>query len=42
MVEVFAGEQVAFTHHIYQKPEYEVGILAQDARVEFYNVKIMK
>ena len=42
MVEVFAGEQAAFTYHIYKKPEYEVGLLAQDARVEFYNIRITK
>ena len=42
LIEVFAGEQVAFTHHIYRKPEFEVGIIAQDARVEFCNVKIAK
>lgn len=42
LVEVFAGEQAAFTYRVYAKPEYEVGILAQDARVEFYDIEIMK
>lgn len=31
MVEVFVGEQVAFTYRIFRKPEYELGLLAQDA-----------
>ncbi|MCC8065790.1 MAG: GH32 C-terminal domain-containing protein [Clostridiales bacterium] len=42
MVEVFAGEKVAFTYRVYQKPEYEIGILAQDARVEFYDIELVK
>lgn len=40
MVEVFVGEQVAFTYRIYAKPEFETGLLAQDARVEFYDIEI--
>ncbi|EOS27016.1 hypothetical protein C806_00608 [Lachnospiraceae bacterium 3-1] len=27
---------------VYAKPEYEIGILAQDAKVEFYDIEIMK
>ena len=42
MVEVFVAEQIAFTYRIYAKPEYELGILAQDAKVEIYDVEIMK
>lgn len=42
MIEVFVGEQVAFTYRIYAKPEYEVGLLDQDAKVEFYNISITK
>ena len=30
MVEVFVGEQVAFTYRIYAKPEFETGLLAQE------------
>ena len=42
MVEVFVGEQVAFTYLIFRKPEYELGLLAQDAKVEFANIAIRK
>ena len=42
MVEVFVGEQVAFTYRIFRKPEYEIGLLAQDAKVEFANIAIRK
>lgn len=42
MVEAFVGEQVAFTYRIYAKPEYELGLLAQDAKVEIYDVEITK
>ena len=42
MVEVFVGEQVAFTYRIFRKPEYELGLLAQDAKVEFANIAIRK
>lgn len=40
MIEVFVGEQVAFTYRIYAKPLYEVGLIAQDAKVEFYHISI--
>ena len=42
MVEAFIGEEVAFTYRIFEKPEYEVGLLAQDSKVEFYDIKITK
>lgn len=42
MVEAFIGDQVAFTYRVFAKPEYEVGLLAQDSKVEFYNIKITK
>ena len=42
MVEVFVGEQVAITYRIIRKPEYEIGLLAQDAKVEFANIAIRK
>ena len=42
MVEAFVGEQAAFTYRIYARPEYEIGILAQDAKVEFYDINIKK
>ena len=41
-LEVFVGEQVAFTYRIFRKPEYELGLLAQDAKVEFANIAIRK
>ena len=42
MVEAFIGEQVAFTYRIYAKPEFEIGLLAQDAKVEFYDLELLK
>ena len=42
MVEVFVGEQVAFTYRIFEKPAYEVGLLAQDSKVEFSNIEITR
>lgn len=42
MCEVFVGEQVAFTYRIYEKPQYEIGLIAQDAKVEYYGIKITK
>ena len=42
MVEVFVGEQVAFTYRIFRKPEAELGLLAQDAKAEFANIAIRK
>lgn len=42
MCEVFVGNTVAFTYRIYEKPEYEIGLIAQDAKVEYYGIKITK
>lgn len=42
MIEVFVGEQAAFTYRIYEKPLYETGLVAQDAKVEFYHIAISK
>lgn len=42
MVEAFIGEQVAFTYRSYAKADYEIGLLAQDAKVEVYDIKITK
>lgn len=38
MVEVFVGEQVAFTYRIFRKPEYEIGLLAagRESRIRKY------
>jgi beta-fructofuranosidase len=42
MVEVFIGEQVAFTYRIYAKPEYEIGYLVQDGDVQFEDISFRK
>lgn len=42
MVEAFVGEQIAFTYRKYAQAQYEVGLLAQDAKVEFYDISISK
>jgi len=42
IIEAFIGEQVAFTYRIYAETQYECGLMAQDARVEFYDIEIMK
>ncbi len=40
MVEVFIGEQVAFTYRIYEKPQFEIGYLVQDGVVDFKHIEI--
>ncbi|MDO4650817.1 MAG: GH32 C-terminal domain-containing protein, partial [Eubacteriales bacterium] len=40
MVEVFVGEQVALNYRIYAKPEFEIGLIAQDAKVEFSQITL--
>ncbi|MCC8107452.1 MAG: GH32 C-terminal domain-containing protein [Planctomycetes bacterium] len=40
MVEIFVGEKVAFTYRSYAKAEYEIGLLAQDASVGFYGIRL--
>ena len=42
MIEVFVAEQIAFTYRIFEKPAYEVGLLAQDSKVEFSSIRITK
>ena len=42
IVEAFIGEQVAFTYRIYAETQYEAGLLAQDSKVEFYDISIKK
>lgn len=42
MVEIFVGGKVAFTYRSYAKAEFEAGFIAQDAEVEFYEIKIRK
>lgn len=42
MVEAFIGEQVAFTYRKYAEAQYETGLLAQDAKVEFYDISVKK
>lgn len=42
MVEIFVGEKVAFTYRSYDQAEKEIGLMAQDSIVEFYDVKFTK
>lgn len=42
MVEIFAGEKAAFTYRSYEKPDHEIGILVQDANVEYYDIDFRK
>lgn len=42
MIEIFAGERIAFTYRVYEKPEYEIGLLVQDGNAEFYDIEILK
>lgn len=42
MVEVFLGERVAFTFRSYAESEYEVGLMAQDAKAEFFDIRFSK
>ncbi|MDD2458580.1 MAG: GH32 C-terminal domain-containing protein [Eubacteriales bacterium] len=38
LVEIFIGEQVAFTYRSYEKPDHEIGLIVQDGKVEYYNI----
>jgi len=42
MIEIFAGEKVAFTYRSYEQPDYEIGFAVQDGNVEFYNIRFAK
>lgn len=42
MVEIFVGERVAFTYRSYAKAEHEIGLVAQDAQVEFFDIRLRK
>ena len=38
MIEIFAGDQLAFCYRTYQKRPYRIGVFAQDCNVEFHNI----
>ncbi|MDO5147097.1 MAG: glycoside hydrolase family 32 protein [Eubacteriales bacterium] len=42
MVEIFVGNETAFTYRIYEEREYETGLIAQDSNVKFYDILIKK
>ena len=42
MVEIFIGERAAFTYRVYEKTEYEIGFMAQDGKVEFFDIEVVK
>ena len=42
MVEIFIGERAAFTYRVYEKTEYEIGFMAQDGKVDFFDIEVVK
>ena len=42
MIELFVSDKVAFTYRYYEKPEFELGFIAQDSIVEIYDVVVTK
>ena len=40
MIEVFIGKEIAFTYRVYRSSEYEIGIIAQDSKVEYANIAL--
>lgn len=38
MIEIFVGEQVAFSYRTYQEMPYRIGVFAQDCNVEYHNI----
>ena len=42
MIEIFAGEKIAFTYRYYGQTDYQIGLMAQDGCAEFFDLKITK
>lgn len=42
MIEIFAGERVAFTYRFYAETEYEIGLMVQDGCAEFFDITLTK
>lgn len=40
MIEIFAGEKVAFTYRSYEAAPHAIGVFAQDANVEFFDISV--
>lgn len=40
MIEIYAGEQIAFTYRTYSKMPCRIGVFAQDCNVEYHNIEI--
>ena len=38
MIEIFIGEQVAFSYRTYRKMPYRIGVFAQDCNMEYHNI----
>ncbi len=39
MIEIFVGEQVAFSYRTYEKRACRIGVFAQDCNVEYHNIE---
>ena len=42
MVEIFMGEKAAFTYRVYEKTEYELGLIVQDGNAEYFDIEVTK
>ena len=40
MIEIFAGEKIAFTYRYYGHTEYQIGLMAQDGCAEFFDIRV--
>ena len=40
MVEIFMGEKAAFTYRVYEKTDYEVGLVVQDGNAEYFDMEV--
>ena len=40
MIEIFAGEKIAFTYRYYGDTEYQIGLMAQDGCAEFFDIRV--
>lgn len=42
MIEIFAGEKIAFTYRFYGETEYEIGLISQDGKAGFFDISLTK
>ncbi|MCB6609108.1 glycoside hydrolase family 32 protein [[Clostridium] symbiosum] len=42
MIEIFAGEKIAFTYRYFGETDYQIGLMAQDGCAEFFDIAVTK